>query len=51
MSKESEFLEKSMETFKPVQRCPKCNKLSLSYADGKLRCSECSFEENIPEIK
>jgi len=50
MSKETEFLEKSMENFKPVQKCPKCGRLSLTYANGKLRCSECSFEENIPDI-
>ena len=37
--------------FKVVQKCPRCNNLSLKYVEGKIKCSDCSFEQNIGEVK
>ena len=36
-----------------IRRCPKCNNLSLEYdiEKGRIKCSRCGFEENIPQIK
>ena len=33
-----------------AQKCPKCGNLSLQFREGKLRCSECSFEQPVGEI-
>lgn len=36
-----------------IKRCPKCNNLSLDFdvKTGKIKCSKCGFEENIPIFK
>ncbi len=36
-----------------IKRCPKCNNLSLDFdvKTGKIKCSECGFEEHIPIFK
>ena len=47
MNHDEEDWKKQLEKFKVVQRCPKCGKLSLKYENGKLKCSDCSFEQNI----
>ncbi|MEK6948934.1 MAG: hypothetical protein AABX34_01840 [Nanoarchaeota archaeon] len=43
--------KKSLEKFKIVQKCPRCNELELRYSDGRIKCSNCGFEERIGEIK
>ena len=50
MDHDEEDWKEQLEKFKIVQRCPKCGKLSLKFAKGKLKCSSCSFEQNIGEI-
>ncbi len=36
-----------------IQRCPKCNNLSLEFdiKTGKIKCTKCGFEETIPVYK
>jgi hypothetical protein len=36
-----------------IKRCPKCNNLSLTYdpATGKIYCTKCGFEENLPMME
>lgn len=36
-----------------VARCPKCHHLTISYDidSGKLKCTNCGFEESMPMIK
>ncbi len=36
-----------------IKRCPKCHKLTLEYdtKTGRIYCTSCGFEENIPMIK
>ena len=43
--------KKQLDKFKVTQRCPKCGELSLRYVLGKLKCSNCDFEQNVGEIK
>lgn len=51
MNHDEEFIKKKMEKFSVVKKCPKCGSLSLSYADGKIKCSECGFEQDLPKIR
>ena len=51
MDHDEEDWNKQIEKFKIVQRCPKCGKLSLKFAEGKIKCSDCGFEQNVGEIK
>ena len=51
MDHDEEDWKKQIEKFKIVQRCPKCGKLSLKFAEGKIKCSDCGFEQNVGEIK
>ena len=36
-----------------IKRCPKCNNLSLVYdpQTGKISCTKCGFEENLPMME
>ena len=36
-----------------IKRCPKCQNLSLEFdaATGRIYCTRCGFEENLPIIK
>jgi hypothetical protein len=36
-----------------IKRCPKCFALSLEFdvKKGKIKCTKCGFEENIPMTK
>ena len=43
--------KKQFEKIKVVQICPKCGKLSLKFEEGKINCSECDYEQDIPKIK
>ncbi len=38
--------------FMPLKRCPQCNSLDLRYNQriGRLYCTKCGFEENIPQM-
>ena len=51
MNPEEGDWKKQFEKFKVVQKCPRCNELSLKYLNGKINCSECGFEQNIGEVK
>jgi len=51
MNNDEEDWKKQLEKFKVVQKCPKCGELSLTYAGGKIRCSECGYGQDIPNIK
>ena len=42
--------EKNFRKFSVYQRCPRCSKLSLHSANGKIICGSCGFEQNIPSI-
>jgi len=42
--------KKEFEKTKVVKKCPKCNELSLKFAEGKLKCSNCDFYQDIGEI-
>jgi len=42
--------KKDFEKFKVVQKCPKCGQISLKFKEGKIKCSNCSFEQNVGEI-
>ena len=42
--------KKEFEKFKLTQKCPKCNELSLKFIEGKIKCSNCSFEQNVANI-
>jgi len=50
MNQDEEDWKKQFEKFKAVQKCPRCNELSLSFVEGKIRCSKCGFEQNIGGI-
>jgi|TARA_Y100000310_G_C20542788_1_gene744141 ribosomal protein L37AE/L43A len=43
--------KEQLDKFKVVQRCPKCSSLSLKFVEGKLKCSECSFEQDMKSIE
>ncbi|HJN57348.1 MAG: hypothetical protein QF436_00700 [Candidatus Woesearchaeota archaeon] len=51
MNPNEENWKKELEKFKVVQKCPKCRELSLKYSEGKIKCSNCSFEQNIGSIE
>ena len=51
MNHDEEDWKKQIGKFKVVQKCPRCNNLSLKYVEGKIKCSDCSFEQNIGEVK
>jgi len=51
MNPDEENWRKEFEKFKVVQRCPKCGEISLKFVEGKIKCSKCSFEQNVGEIK
>ena len=50
MNHDEEDWKKQFEKFKVVQKCPKCGELSLKFSEGKIKCSKCSFEQNVGEI-
>ena len=43
--------KRQIEKFKVVQKCPRCGELGLKYSQGKIKCDNCGFEQNIGEIK
>ena len=50
MNNDEEDWKKQFEKFKVVQKCPKCGQLTLKFVEGKIKCSDCGFEQNIGEI-
>ena len=50
MNHDEEDWKKQIEKFKVVQKCPRCGELNLKYVEGKIKCSNCSFEQNIGGI-
>jgi len=50
MDNNNGYLKKQIEKFKVVQKCPRCNELSLKYVNGRIECSNCGFEQNVREI-
>ena len=42
--------KRQIEKFRVVQKCPRCNELGLKYSQGKIKCDNCGFEQNIGEI-
>ena len=50
MDPNDEDWKKQIEKFKVVQKCPRCGDLSLKFIEGKIKCSKCSFEQNVGEI-
>ena len=42
--------KKELEKYKIVQKCPRCGKIELKFAEGKLMCSNCGFMQSIGEI-
>ena len=51
MNHEEEDWKRQIEKFKVVQKCPKCNEITLKFIEGKIKCSNCGFEQNVGEIK
>lgn len=47
----NEDWKQNINKFKIVQKCPRCRELSLMHENGKIRCSNCGFEQNIGEIQ
>lgn len=49
----NEKLRKGEQIPQVIKRCPVCNNLSLTYdpETGKIKCTKCGFEENLPKIK
>jgi ribosomal protein L37AE/L43A len=47
----NEDWRKEFEKFNVVQICPKCGKLTLKFSEGNLICSNCSFNQDVGEIK
>jgi len=50
MNHDEEDWKKQIEKFKVVQKCPRCNELSLKYIGGKIKCGNCGFEQNVKNI-
>ena len=50
MDPNEEDWKKQIEKFKVVQKCPTCGDLSLKFIEGKIKCSKCSFEQNVANI-
>ena len=51
MNPDDEDWKKQFDKFKVVQKCPICGQLTLKFVDGKIKCSNCGFEQNVGEIK
>ncbi|SVE53023.1 uncharacterized protein METZ01_LOCUS505877 [marine metagenome] len=36
-----------------IKRCPRCNSITLEFDvnTGKIKCTKCGFEENLPILK
>lgn len=47
----NEDWKKDLEKVTVLKRCPKCGGLSLVNIEGKLKCTDCGFEQTIPKIK
>jgi len=50
MDPDEENWNKEFEKISVVQKCPKCGEVSLKFLHGKIKCSECSYEQNVGEI-
>ncbi|MBI2653297.1 hypothetical protein HYX02_00650 [Candidatus Woesearchaeota archaeon] len=50
MNHDEPHFEKKLHKFSVVKKCPRCNKLSLSYKNGSVCCSSCGYEEKIPAV-
>ncbi|MBL7054340.1 hypothetical protein ISS05_01115 [Candidatus Woesearchaeota archaeon] len=50
MNHDEEHWKKQTEKFSLAKICPKCGKLSLSYREDKLICSECDFEQTVAKV-
>ena len=42
--------KRDLEKINIVKRCPKCNSLSLVHIKGKIKCTNCGFEQDIPDL-
>jgi len=50
MNHDEEDWKKQLDKVKVVQKCPRCGKLSLKFVEGKIKCSECGFEQDTKQI-
>jgi len=50
MNHDEEGWKEQLEKFKMVQKCPKCGNLSLSFVEGKIKCTNCGFEQNVKNM-
>ncbi|MBI2542399.1 hypothetical protein HYV80_06860 [Candidatus Woesearchaeota archaeon] len=50
MNHDEPKFEKKLPRFSVVQQCPKCSQLSLSFRGNKIICSNCGYENSIPEV-
>ncbi len=46
-----EHWKKELDKLKIVQKCPRCNELSLKHSNGRIMCSNCGFEQKIGEVQ
>jgi ribosomal protein S27AE len=51
MDHDTEHWKRELEKVSLVKKCPKCGKLSLGYAEGRLVCSECGFEQQLGKVE
>jgi len=50
MNPNEEDWKTQLDKFKVVQKCPRCGEISLGFIEGKIKCSKCSFEQNVVNI-
>ncbi|MBW2976725.1 hypothetical protein KY347_04735 [Candidatus Woesearchaeota archaeon] len=50
MDRDEEEWKNQLEKFKVVQKCPKCGELSLKYFEGRIKCTNCGFEQDAKSI-
>ena len=51
MNHDEPKFEEKLQKFSVVQECPRCRKLSLSFRENRILCSNCGYEEKIPAIR
>lgn len=51
MNHDDDKFEKKIPKFSVVQECPKCGQLALSFKSGRITCSNCGYEQDVPSIK
>ena len=50
MNHDDEDWKNQLGKFKVVQKCPRCGKLSLGFDNGKIKCSDCGYEQDTKNI-